>query len=97
MSVGIGLLVESLDPGRRVYCSGYWPLPDNQKRQVGHYDAYLPLTIQMLEGSILHFYSSDHGVLERVRQLGLAHGIELLLVHMTRDLQYVHNMAIINT
>ena len=74
--------MESLDPGRRVYCSGYWPLPDNQKRQVGHYDAYLPLTIQMLEGSILHFYSSDHGVLERVRQLGLAHGIELLLVHM---------------
>ena len=76
------LLMQSMDPGERIYCSGYWPLPGNQKRERGHYDACLPLTIQMLEGSALHFYSSDDGVLERVEELCSVHRIAPRLVRM---------------
>ena len=72
----------SPDPGERVYCSGYWPLPGNQKRELSHYDAYLPLTIQMLAGSTLHFYSSDDAVLQQVADLCSVHHITAHLVQM---------------
>ena len=72
----------SPDPGERVYCSGYWPLPGNQKRELSHYNAYLPLTIQMLAGSTLHFYSSDDAVLQQVADLCSVHHITAHLVQM---------------
>ena len=62
------------------YCSGYWPVPGNQKRSFEHYANYLPQTLQMLAGARLWFYSSDADVLRQVSELSSNLDLELTTV-----------------
>jgi hypothetical protein len=60
------------------YCLGYWVLPDNAKRPVGHYVALLPLTIRMIAGQRLILLTDDSRVVQLVRDCCTQDGVELL-------------------
>lgn len=60
------------------YCLGYWVLPGNAKRPVGHYVALLPRTIQMIAGKRLILLTDDTRVVQLVRDCCLQGGVELL-------------------
>jgi len=61
----------------RLYCTGFWHLPSNQKRDLAHYERLLPLTMQMLRGGRLHLYCGDAETEERFRVEASKNDVEL--------------------
>lgn len=60
---------------KRVYCSGYWTIPGNQKRSDDHYSKGLSDTLDLMRGSTLHFYSDSTETLDSIAALGTSRDV----------------------
>ena len=70
----------------RVYCSGLWRVEGNVKRSHEHYNVLLPLTLDLIRGSKLRFFSNDTETVERVAAIckTMAIDLEVALLHKSR-------------
>ncbi len=55
----------------------YWPIPSNAKRSLDHYSKHLPLSLEMLAGQNLYFFSGSGDVLTAVQGLCIQNNIRL--------------------
>lgn len=69
----------------KLYCSGFWHLPSNQKRDLAHYNRLLPLTLQMLQGERLHLFCDDAGIEAHFRTAAREHDVSLTIDHIPLD------------
>ncbi len=66
------------EPDRvRTYVMAYWPIPSNAKRSLDHYSKHLPLSLEMLAGQNLYFFSGSGDVLTAVQGLCIQNNIRL--------------------
>lgn len=55
----------------------YWPVPENAKRSLSHYEEHLALSMEMLAGCNLHFIGDSNTVFSSVEALCRQHRINL--------------------
>lgn len=53
----------------KVFVSGYWAIPENNKHDLAHYDSLLPETLSLIAGRRLVFYSGCSEMLDYIERL----------------------------
>lgn len=67
----------------RTYVMAYWPIPSNAKRTLDHYAMHLTLSLEMLAGQNLYFFSNSDDVMTAVQRLCSQHDIRLHVERMS--------------
>lgn len=65
-----------------VFCSGFWSVSDNKKRDIEHYKKLLPETMEMLSGGCLVFFYEDEWVRLDVERLAEKFCVTAELIYM---------------
>ncbi len=63
--------------GAKIYCSGYWQLEANLKRNLSHYQQLLPKTMKMIRGERLHLFCGDQFFASHAASLARRYSINL--------------------
>ncbi|WP_280570380.1 hypothetical protein [Chromohalobacter sp. 296-RDG] len=63
-----------------VFCSGFWVVGDNKKRDLDHYKKLFPEALKMLSGGYLVFFYEDDWVKEEINKLAIENNVEVCFV-----------------